>query len=139
MFAKMCTMDNERPPLLLQQQKQTDQWGLTSRHLHLFAFIIQINYFQYCIIMHFRRNFLVKKLKIPETVSLFPGLAWCPILYFCFIYLCAWLGIKPPKLARACGVPVGRCSGGRLAMTLVATINDIIFFFLGCLPVWDCL
>ena len=34
------------------------------------------------------------------------------------------------KLARACGVPVGRCSGGRLAMTLVATINVIIFSFL---------
>ena len=34
------------------------------------------------------------------------------------------------KLARACGVPVGRRSGGRLAMTLVATINVIIFFFL---------
>ena len=33
------------------------------------------------------------------------------------------------KLARACGVPVGRRSGGRLAMTLVATINVIIFFF----------
>ena len=33
-------------------------------------------------------------------------------------------------LARACGVPVGRRSGGRLAMTLVATINLIIFFFL---------
>ena len=33
------------------------------------------------------------------------------------------------QLARACGVPVGRCSGGRLAITLVATINVIIFFF----------
>ena len=32
-------------------------------------------------------------------------------------------------LARACGVPVGRRSGGQLAMTLVATINLIIFFF----------
>ena len=31
-------------------------------------------------------------------------------------------------LARSCGVPVGRRSGGRLAMTLVATINVIIFF-----------
>merc|ERR1712013_330460 len=31
------------------------------------------------------------------------------------------------KLVRACGVPVGRRSGGRLAMTLVATINVIIF------------
>ena len=30
-------------------------------------------------------------------------------------------------LARACGVPVGRRSGGRLAMTLVATNNVIIF------------
>ena len=30
-------------------------------------------------------------------------------------------------LARACGVPVGRRSGGRLAMTEVATINVIIF------------
>ena len=33
------------------------------------------------------------------------------------------------KLERACGVPVGRRSGDRLAMTLVATKNDIIFFF----------
>ena len=32
-------------------------------------------------------------------------------------------------LARACGVPVGGRSGGRLATTLVATINVIIFFF----------
>ena len=31
-------------------------------------------------------------------------------------------------LARACGVPVGRRSGGRLVMTLVATINVIILF-----------
>ena len=28
------------------------------------------------------------------------------------------------------GVPVGQCSGGRLAKTLVAIINDIIFSFL---------
>ena len=32
-------------------------------------------------------------------------------------------------LARACGVPGIRRSGGRLVMTLVATINVIIFFF----------
>ena len=32
-------------------------------------------------------------------------------------------------LARACGVPVGRRSGGRLATTLVATINVVIFSF----------
>ena len=32
-------------------------------------------------------------------------------------------------LARECGVPVGRRSDGRLAMTLVATINVIIFHF----------
>ena len=32
-------------------------------------------------------------------------------------------------LARAVGVAVGRCSGGRLATTLVATISTIIFFF----------
>ena len=31
-------------------------------------------------------------------------------------------------MARACGVPVGRRSGSRLATTLVATINVIIFF-----------
>ena len=40
-------------------------------------------------------------------------------------------------VAQACGVPVGQCSGGRLATTLVATINNIIFFlsfyFLRCL------
>ena len=34
------------------------------------------------------------------------------------------------QLARAVNVPVGRRSGGRLAMILVATINDIIFSFL---------
>ena len=31
-------------------------------------------------------------------------------------------------LGEACGVPVGRRSGGRLAMMLVATMNIIIFF-----------
>ena len=34
-----------------------------------------------------------------------------------------------PILAQAMGVPVGRCLGGRLSMTLVAIINDIIFSF----------
>ena len=33
------------------------------------------------------------------------------------------------QLARACGIPVGRRLGGRLAMTLVATINIILFHF----------
>ena len=37
--------------------------------------------------------------------------------------------IKDSKLARVCGVPVGRRSGGRQATTLVATINDILFSF----------
>ena len=32
-------------------------------------------------------------------------------------------------LAQACGVPVGRRLGGRLAMTLVVTINVIIFHY----------
>ena len=41
---------------------------------------------------------------------------------------CSDLDIR--KLARACGVPVGRRSGGRLAMTLVATINILIFHFI---------
>ena len=36
---------------------------------------------------------------------------------------------KYPVLARGIGVPVYRCSGGRLAIMLVATINDNIFFF----------
>ena len=36
--------------------------------------------------------------------------------------------IQNIKLARACGVPVGRRSGGRLATTLVATISIVIFF-----------
>ena len=35
-----------------------------------------------------------------------------------------WTGL----LSRACCVPVGRRSGGRLATTLVATKNDIILF-----------
>ena len=38
-------------------------------------------------------------------------------------------------LAQACGVPVGRRSGGRLVMTLVATKNDIIFFSFFLFPV----
>ena len=37
-------------------------------------------------------------------------------------------GEETVLLARACGVPVGRRSGGRLATTLVATKNIIIFF-----------
>ena len=32
-------------------------------------------------------------------------------------------------LAQAVRVPVGWCSGGRLAMVLMATINEIIYFF----------
>ena len=42
-----------------------------------------------------------------------------------------YLELKRPtvncKLARVCSFPVGRCSGGRLAATLVATINVILF------------
>ena len=45
-------------------------------------------------------------------------------------YMSAAGGLSYTLLARACGVPVGRRSGGRLAMTLVAIINVIIFFFL---------
>ena len=33
---------------------------------------------------------------------------------------------KPSKLARAVGAPVGRCSGGQLKSTLVATTSDIL-------------
>ena len=33
------------------------------------------------------------------------------------------------KLARVCGFPVSHRFGGQLATTLVATKNDIIFFF----------
>ena len=36
---------------------------------------------------------------------------------------------KQLLLARACSIPVGRLSGGRLATTLVATKNDIVFSF----------
>ena len=43
---------------------------------------------------------------------------WSSYRYSSFIY----------QLARACGVPVGRRSDVRLAMTLVATINIIIYF-----------
>ena len=38
------------------------------------------------------------------------------------------------QLARACGVPVGRRSGGRLATTLVDTINVIIFHSIPFFP-----
>ena len=36
--------------------------------------------------------------------------------------------IKDSKLAQVYGVPVGRRSGGRLATTLVASKNNILFF-----------
>ena len=36
------------------------------------------------------------------------------------------MGSKCPELAQVCGVPVDWRSGGRLATTLVATINVII-------------
>ena len=49
-----------------------------------------------------------------------PNTALCYLGYVYFILVLV--------LARAFGVPVGRRSGGRLAMTLVATINVIIFF-----------
>ena len=51
-------------------------------------------------------------------------------LFSCVIYM----SNRCHKLARACGVPVGRHSGGRLAMTLATTKNDIIF---PCRPFWD--
>ena len=42
-----------------------------------------------------------------------------------------WRQLENDILARAVGVPVGRCSGGRLVMTLLATKNIFIFpFFL---------
>ena len=47
-------------------------------------------------------------------------------LFSCVIYM----SNRCHKLARACGVPVGRHSGGQLATTLVATKNDIFFSFL---------
>ena len=50
-----------------------------------------------------------------------------PSFHFVMIFICF---VKTNViLARACGVPVGRRSGGRLATRLVATINVIIFFF----------
>ena len=47
-----------------------------------------------------------------------------------FILFCKflWATLYGFVLARAVGVPVGRCSGGQLAMTLVVTIIVIIFF-----------
>ena len=61
-------------------------------------------------------------------------LLW-PVFFNCGIWvtdsLTNWLTVGYfVQLARACGVPVGRHSGGRLATTLVATINVIIFSFL---------
>ena len=41
---------------------------------------------------------------------------------------CESIYLNHDLLARACGVPVGWRSGGRLAMTLVATKNNIILF-----------
>ena len=49
--------------------------------------------------------------------------------FIAFIAL-VWQAQQPkPFLARVCGIPVSQHSGGRLAMTLVATINVIIFSF----------
>ena len=50
------------------------------------------------------------------------------------LFLKASLKLLTPSLrvdlAPVVGIPVGRHLGGRLATTLVATINDIIFLFL---------
>ena len=59
---------------------------------------------------------------------------WAPLAYtFDFkrqrLRVCSILNIGVSFLARACDVPVGRRSGGRLARMLVATINDIISLF----------
>jgi len=55
-----------------------------------------------------------------------------PVCFYLFFLLLAGLSnwFKTKLLARACGFPVGRRSGGRLATTLVATKNVIIFSFL---------
>ena len=39
------------------------------------------------------------------------------------------MSIDGKLLARAVGITVGRCLGGQVATTLVATINNIIFLF----------
>ena len=46
--------------------------------------------------------------------------------YWCLIWPQLFL------MAQACGVPVGRRSGGQLAMTLVTTLNVTIFFPFHC-------
>ena len=55
------------------------------------------------------------------------------VIYVVFVFsvsvVVVSLLVTDPLLARAYGVPVGRRSGGGLAMTLVASINVIIFFF----------
>ena len=57
------------------------------------------------------------------------------VIYVVFVFsvsvVVVSLLVTDPLLARAYGVPVGRRSGGGLAMTLVASINVIIFFFFG--------
>ena len=53
----------------------------------------------------------------------------------CFFQTKLWdIQQESAILARACGVSVGRRSGGRLATTLVATKNDILFSFFSFFP-----
>ena len=63
---------------------------------------------------------------LAQDASDFTVCVWVKIHYVVSIqlYTVSYLAMHT-ILARACGVPVGRCSGGRLAMTLVATKNDI--------------
>ena len=51
------------------------------------------------------------------------------ILYRLSLELNKSLGIRASQVGHECGVPVGRRSGGRLATMLVATKNNILFFF----------
>ena len=61
-------------------------------------------------------------------MAVFVHATFFPVTIVMHFYTFPFL-IMAKFLARACGLPVGRRSGGWLALTLVATINVIIFHF----------
>ena len=74
--------------------------------------------------------FLFFLIMAPPLSWVVPSLSSIPSEQFQPLAALFYCSFSSLQLARACGVPVGRRSGCRLATTLVATKNDIIFSFL---------
>ena len=60
------------------------------------------------------------------------------LIHILFFQFCKFFLQIHTLLARASSVAVGHCSGGWLAMTLMATISVVIFFFFLCCLLFLC-